>query len=148
MCYGDNCNKWHGGRLNRLLLYGIIIIIVRDVYFCLVCVKPYGWSRPGEGWVQCIQYHGWSHYKCVLDRKSFIFAIIASQNEYFFCCLNCPRYMVQSSPVRGQLRHYDKVYIFLNNLPKYNYWQTEKNITGNLNECALFGLFHNFKNFR
>ncbi|KAG5867216.1 hypothetical protein JTB14_013755 [Gonioctena quinquepunctata] len=44
--------------------------------FCLVCLEPYGNSRPGEKWVQCIQCSNWSHEEC-------------TEQEDLYTCQNC-----------------------------------------------------------
>ncbi|KAG5881318.1 hypothetical protein JTB14_025703 [Gonioctena quinquepunctata] len=44
--------------------------------FYLVCLEPYGESRPGEKWVQCIQCSNWSHEKC-------------TEQEVLYTCQNC-----------------------------------------------------------
>ncbi|KAG5894454.1 hypothetical protein JTB14_014901 [Gonioctena quinquepunctata] len=44
--------------------------------FCLVCLEPYGNSRPGEKWVQCIQCSNWSHEEC-------------TDQEDLYTCQNC-----------------------------------------------------------
>ncbi|KAG5861851.1 hypothetical protein JTB14_019406 [Gonioctena quinquepunctata] len=44
--------------------------------FCLVCLEPYGNSRPGEKGVQCIQCSNWSHEEC-------------TEQEDLYTCQNC-----------------------------------------------------------
>ncbi len=39
---------------------------------CLVCVEPFGNSRPGETWVQCIICKGWAHEECTSGKSVYI----------------------------------------------------------------------------
>lgn len=44
--------------------------------FCLICLEPYGSSRSGEKWVQCIECRHWSHEEC-------------TRQENYYICHNC-----------------------------------------------------------
>ncbi|KAG5880740.1 hypothetical protein JTB14_025504 [Gonioctena quinquepunctata] len=44
--------------------------------FCLVCLEPYGTSRPGEKWVQCIQCSNWSHEECTEQEDLYTFCFV------------------------------------------------------------------------
>lgn len=43
-----------------------------DESLCLVCVEPFGNSRPGETWVQCIICKGWAHEKYTPGKSVYI----------------------------------------------------------------------------
>jgi len=32
--------------------------------FCLVCIEPWGNSRPGEQWIRCQECKRWAHTQC------------------------------------------------------------------------------------
>lgn len=48
---------------------------------CLVCIEPFGNSRPGETWVQCMICKGWAHEECTPGNSVYIYQNCNSGEE-------------------------------------------------------------------
>lgn len=42
-----------------------------DDALCLMCLKPYSESKPGQDWIQCISCKKWAHIECGKDSKLY-----------------------------------------------------------------------------
>lgn len=42
-----------------------------DDALCLICLKPYSQSKPGQDWIQCISCKKWAHIECGKDSKLY-----------------------------------------------------------------------------
>lgn len=42
-----------------------------DDALCLICLKPYSESKPGQDWIQCISCRKWAHIECGKDSKLY-----------------------------------------------------------------------------
>lgn len=49
---------------------------------CLVCLKPYLQSKPGQDWIQCISCKKWAHIECGKDSKVYTCIHCASDLEF------------------------------------------------------------------
>ena len=49
--------------------------------FCLVCQEAYSNSKPGEQWIQCMDWGNWSHFDCtgVSANENIIFVTAVCQ---------------------------------------------------------------------